>query len=173
MSIISTAGRGSTPMYHNRRQLGITITMAKASTSSVSKSKKDKSSVPAPDRAARHLATITSTESTLLSSAYNPNPLLTLLSLTREDEPEVVHKSIWALYRVFIKFLEEGKLTRVSRRSQAEEEEQGQGKENVVAEWVEGRLKEYVEVLCGLLWDAEGSLRVSPFYLWLEELNPN
>ncbi len=134
--------------------------MAKASSSS-SRQKEDKSSTQSTDRASRHLNTITTTESTLLSSTYNPNPLLTLISLTRENEPEVVHKSIWSLYRVFVKFLADGKLTRVSMRSQTDEEEQGDGKENVVAEWVEERLKEYTEVLCGLIWDSEGSLRVS------------
>jgi hypothetical protein len=115
----------------------------------------------------QELGTIASLEAKLTSPKYNPNPLLDLLTRTRSSSPEVVHKAIWSLYRVFAKFIADGRLQRVSSRKSAEADEAVEGGSpaadtaNQVVQWVEQRFQEYVDSLSGLLRDCEPSLRVS------------
>ena len=124
------------------------------------------------------LAQIQKLEKAILDSLSNPNPLLKLLALARDDSPEVVHKSIWALHRVFIALINEKRVATISgnettdansqedrnvHHEEAKEDEEAQsltaGWE--VKVWVKERLLEYVRVLGGLLRDREEALRVS------------
>lgn len=100
------------------------------------------------------------------SDSFNPNPLLELVALARHDDPQVVHSAIWALHRVFIKLIGDGRLGRAAlRKSESDAEDEGQvdvgGEGWQVREWVMKRLGEYLDVLGGLLRDSEEGLRVS------------
>lgn len=107
-------------------------------------------------------------EASLLADLSDPNNLLPLLSLARHAYPEVVHKDIWALHRVFIPLISAGKVgglvstslaSRGSGEDEVDEVEVGSGRE--VKIWVRERLVEYLEILAGLLRDNEAALRVS------------
>jgi len=93
---------------------------------------------------------------------FNPNPLLELVALSRHEKPEVVHSAIWALHRVFIKLVGDGRLGRAILKESAGEDEEldldGEG--GAVRDWLMKRLGEYVDVLGGLLRDSEEGLRV-------------
>jgi U3 small nucleolar RNA-associated protein 19 len=98
------------------------------------------------------------------TDSFNPNPLLELVALSRYEDPEVVHSAIWALHRVFIKIIGDGRLGRaILRQSDDEEDEEfdlaGEGSQ--VRDWMMKRLGEYLDVLGGLLRDSEEALRVS------------
>jgi U3 small nucleolar RNA-associated protein 19 len=98
------------------------------------------------------------------SESFNPNPLLELVAMARHNDPQVVHSAIWALHRVFIKLIGDGRLGRaVLRKADAEDSEQAdvEGEGWQVREWVMQRLGEYLDVLGGLLRDSEEGLRVS------------
>jgi U3 small nucleolar RNA-associated protein 19 len=100
------------------------------------------------------------------SDSFNPNPLLELVALARHDDPQVVHSAIWALHRVFIKLIGDGRLGRaVLRKSDSDAENEAQvdvgGEGWQVREWIMKRLGEYLDVLGGLLRDTEEGLRVS------------
>lgn len=103
------------------------------------------------------------------TDSFNPNPLLELVALSRHQDPEVVHSAIWALHRVFIKIIGDGRLGRaILRQSDEEEDEEidlaGEGSQ--VRDWMMKRLGEYLDVLGGLLRDSEEALRVcDPAYL--------
>jgi U3 small nucleolar RNA-associated protein 19 len=123
------------------------------------------------------LAQIQKLEKAILDSLSNPNPLLKLLALARDDSPEVVHRSIWALHRVFIALINEKRVATISgnestdTNSQADQNGHDEAKEDEEAQsltagwevkvWVKERLLEYVRVLGGLLRDREEALRVS------------
>jgi U3 small nucleolar RNA-associated protein 19 len=96
------------------------------------------------------------------TDSFNPNPLLELVALSRHEKPEVVHSAIWALHRVFIKLVGDGRLGRaIFKESDGEDEEidlDGEG--GAVRDWMRKRLREYVDVLGGLLRDSEEALRV-------------
>jgi U3 small nucleolar RNA-associated protein 19 len=108
-------------------------------------------------------------EESLLAKPYNPNKLVPLVSLSRHDDPEVVHKAVWALHRVFIRYIGEGKVGGITSASSSdsgakvEEHEAGQDRSGgkQVKSWVRERFFEYVEVLGGLCRDKEDGLRVS------------
>ena len=94
--------------------------------------------------------------------SFNPNPLLELVSLARHAEPEVVHSAVWALHRVFIKLVGDGRLGRAIFKENSEDDEdvdldEGGG---AVRDWIMKRLGEYVDILGGLLRDSEEGLRV-------------
>ena len=103
------------------------------------------------------------------TDSFNPNPLLELVALSRHQDPEVVHSAIWALHRVFIKIIGDGRLGRAILRSSDKEEDEeidlaGEGSQ--VRDWMMKRLGEYLDVLGGLLRDSEEALRVrDPAYL--------
>ena len=113
-------------------------------------------------------------EQQLTGSQYDPNPLVPLLSLARHPEPEVVHKSIWALYRVYIKFIAEdrfqglGLLPFDRTRSSADVKDQSK----IVRRWMEERLYDYADILAGCLRDKEPSLRKSASSLIFSLLPP-
>lgn len=112
-------------------------------------------------------------EQQLTSTEYDPNPLIPLLSLARHPEPEVVHKAIWALYRVFAKFIAEDKLQGLGllpfdRTKTNETKDQGK----MVRRWMEERLYDYADVLAGCLRDREPSLRKSGSSLIFSLLPP-
>lgn len=96
------------------------------------------------------------------SDSFKPNPLLELVALARHDQPEVVHSAIWALHRVFIKLVGDGRLSRAILRSSCgdDEEVDMDGEGGAVRDWMMKRLGEYVDVLGGLLRDSEEGLRV-------------
>ncbi|WVR04225.1 hypothetical protein IAU60_001225 [Kwoniella sp. DSM 27419] len=119
------------------------------------------------------LTQIPKLEAALLdTSSYDPNPLLPLIHLARGDSPEVVHKAVWALHRVFIRYIGENKVgglngdlaVRGARLENAvvdgEDARMG-GEEREVKAWVRERLLDYVEVLGGLVRDIEPGLRTS------------
>lgn len=98
--------------------------------------------------------------------SFNPNPLLELIHLARHDDPRIVHSAIWALHRVFIKIIGDGRVGRATLASsmvqEVESEELDVGGEGwQVREWIMKRLGEYVDVLAGLMRDSEEALRVS------------
>lgn len=108
---------------------------------------------------------ISTLEASLLADLSDPNSLLPLLGLARHASPEVVHKAIWALHRVFIPLISSGRVgglasTSLSPRVSGDNEpEKGSGRE--VKIWVRERMVEYLEILAGLLRDSEAALRVS------------
>jgi hypothetical protein len=112
---------------------------------------------------ARALKLIPTLEAELLGSIYNPNPLIPLLSLTRHPDPEVVHKSIWALYRVFTRYITDNRLQGIGlytfERNTSKPSSTDESK--LVKRWMEERVYEYADILAGLLRDVEPSLRKS------------
>ena len=110
------------------------------------------------------LARIQTLETACTSSTYDPNPLIPLLALSRHASPEVVHKAIWALHRVFVRYVNEGRVGGIVDglvvRGARESGEDGLGAGEVKG-WVRDRLLEYIEILGGLLRDSESALRVS------------
>jgi U3 small nucleolar RNA-associated protein 19 len=102
------------------------------------------------------LSTIVEFETALLSASFDPNPLLELIALAKNQNAQVVHKAIWSLHRVFVKFIGE---RRVGRIYVTEDEPT---ETDTVKAWVAARLEEYVAVLCGLFRDKEEALRVRP-----------
>ena len=124
------------------------------------------SSRKVPTTNSTSLAQITKLEQALLGPTYNPNPLLPLLALARHETAEVVHKAIWALHRVFIKLIEDGRVGGLHQSSGEGDgdEEEGSAKDEDEARkvrvWARERMMEYVEILGGLLRDIEPALRV-------------
>lgn len=136
-----------------------------------------------PSKASRQTATVNSTASqiakvteyeTLLTSStnkteFNPNPLIPLTALARHNSPEVVHKAVWALYRAWVKILTDGHLVPTpaggqadaTRSKSAEKDDSPEAAAAAVQKWMMERLREYQEILAGLLRDSEPSLRVS------------
>ena len=116
-------------------------------------------STPAP------IAHIAKLEAQLLAKPYNPNSLLVLLGLARHDDPQIVHKAIWALYRVFVAYINEGIVGQVRPLVRGDAPQSTVSREGddatEVKHWVRDRLMEYVEVLSSLLRDSEENLRVS------------
>lgn len=102
-------------------------------------------------------------EEKLTAAPADPNPILALLALARSDKPEVVHKAVWALYRVFGVQLAQGRVGGITGAGDAREPKDG-GK---VKAWLRDRLLEYAGLLGGLLHDSEAALRVSTLE-WLE-----
>ncbi|ODN74882.1 hypothetical protein L202_07184 [Cryptococcus amylolentus CBS 6039] len=103
-------------------------------------------------------------ESALTASTFDPNPLLPLIALARHDDPQIVHKAVWALHRVFIKLIGDGKVGGLSGdlvNGAEREQVVGEEGEKAVKAWVRERLLEYVEVLAGLMRDEESALRAS------------
>ncbi|WWC67460.1 uncharacterized protein I206_101368 [Kwoniella pini CBS 10737] len=153
--------------------------------SSLSKSKKATSSSskvkvnPNPSSStANPLNQISKLESTLLGDEYDPNPLLPLISLSRHEDPQIVHKAVWALHRVFIKFISEGKVGGlngdliIKRKINEDKGDNDFGEEREVKAWVRERLLEYIEVLGGLVRDKEPALRSSSIPLLFSLLPP-
>jgi hypothetical protein len=110
------------------------------------------------------------------TDTFNPNPLLELVALSRHEDPEVVHSAIWALHRVFIKIIGDGRLGRaILRQTDDDEDEEidlaGEGSQ--VRGWMMKRLGEYLDVLGGLLRDSEEALRVGLIFwmTWSPESN--
>lgn len=119
--------------------------------------KKPKGKSQAVAASAPALSRIPQLEAQLLAPPYNPNNLIPLLALARSQSPEAVHKAAWALHRVFIAFIAQG---RVSYGAKGK----GKDSEDEVAKvkaWTSERLEEYVQILAGMLRDSEASLRVS------------
>ncbi|THH14571.1 hypothetical protein EW146_g5773 [Bondarzewia mesenterica] len=86
-----------------------------------------------------------------ITSKASLNPLADLLDLTTAaSDPQVVHKGIYALYRIFVTLITQGKLD-----PQSDEEAK------VVREWISERLNVYSAFLFGLLKDEEPTLRTS------------
>ena len=80
------------------------------------------------------------------------NPLADLLSLTQNvEDPHDTSKAIYALYRVFVVIITNGKLGLG-----------GDETAKVVKAWIWDRLQTYVDFLGGLLQDDEKFLRVRP-----------
>ncbi|KIR37926.1 U3 small nucleolar RNA-associated protein 19 [Cryptococcus deuterogattii 99/473] len=117
-------------------------------------------------------AQIQKLEVSLSTDDFNPNPLLPLISFARHNDPQVVHKAVWALHRVFIRYIADGKVAGLSgdlvtpaKKTEIEGEVDVKG-------WVRERLLEYVEVLGGLIRDAEPALRSSSIPLLFSLLAP-
>lgn len=113
------------------------------------------------------IASVAQLEASCTSSPFNPNPVLPLLALARHADAQVVHKAVWALHRIFVRFINEEKVggisegARVGSQRSADEDDAGSREEGSVKSWVRDRLMEYVEVLGGLMRDTEPALRVS------------
>ncbi|OCF39139.1 U3 small nucleolar RNA-associated protein 19 [Kwoniella heveanensis CBS 569] len=130
------------------------------------------------------LAQIAKLESSLIEGPYDPNPLLPLLSLARNDSPQIVHKAVWSLHRVFIKLIGDGRvgglngdLTVRNSRDVQNNGETGVGEvegdeEREVRSWVRERLLEYMDILGGLVRDSEPALRSSSVPLLFSLLPP-
>lgn len=101
------------------------------------------------------------------AESFDPNPLLELLALARHADARVVHSAIWALHRVFIQVIGDGRVGRATLVSSTPSGEDGveevdmEGEGWQVREWIMRRLTEYVDVLAGLMCDSEEALRVS------------
>ncbi|CDZ97910.1 Predicted nucleolar protein involved in ribosome biogenesis [Phaffia rhodozyma] len=122
------------------------------------------------------LSQISAFEEVLLPSTSSLNPLIDLLSLVKTSpEPEVVHKGVYALGRVFTALLTQNRLNfQLRKRSNRQrigpgagagsddDEAKGQEQEDrevMVMEWVKARFNDYIEYLGGLLKDVETELR--------------
>ncbi|KAF9075854.1 CBF/Mak21 family-domain-containing protein [Rhodocollybia butyracea] len=75
---------------------------------------------------------------------------LTSIALQSNSQAEDASKAIWALYRVWVTVINNGKLSSLL-----------DGNAKVVKAWLWDRLNEYVELLSGLLKDEEKTLRTS------------
>ncbi len=111
------------------------------------------------------LQSIQDTEQQLTRAVANNgslNPLADLLDLTcsRKDSQEV-SKGIYALYRVFVLVINNGKLSVAGDEST-----------KTVKAWLWNRLNEYVDFLAGLLKDEEKSLRVRNLFYIINASNP-
>jgi hypothetical protein len=131
----------------------------------INMSKQLKAAKAASSSKANPLEAIPQLEKACTGSTFNPNSLIPLLVLSRHADPEVVYKAVWALHRVFIKYISDNRVGGIvdspSRtRGGAEEETEDGVNEGSVKGWVRDRLFEYVEVLGGLLRDTEDALRV-------------
>ncbi|WVQ89831.1 hypothetical protein IAS59_003595 [Cryptococcus gattii] len=104
-------------------------------------------------------AQIQKLEVSLSTDDFNPNPLLPLISFARHNDPEVVHKAVWALHRVFIRYIAGGKVAGLSGDLVTPAKKPEIEGDVDVKGWVRERLLEYVEVLGGLIRDAEPALR--------------
>ncbi|WWD21868.1 hypothetical protein CI109_106356 [Kwoniella shandongensis] len=148
-------------------------------------SKSSSTSTPASSSSNSPLNQIVKLETTLLSDKYDPNPLLPLIALARNESAEIVHKAVWALHRVFIKLINDGRIgglngdlaDRTAGSSgvdgdDIERELEEGGEEREVKAWVRERLLEYVEILGGLVRDAEPALRTSSVPLLFSLLPP-
>nr|ODO00870.1 U3 small nucleolar RNA-associated protein 19 [Cryptococcus depauperatus CBS 7855] len=119
-------------------------------------------------------------EAALKSEPFDPNTLIPLIALSRHNDPQVAHKAIWALHRVFFELIGTNKVGGLSgdltRKSEERNEEPNEGmaanEEKQVKMWVRERLLEYVEVLCGLMRDSEPALRSSALPLLFSLLPP-
>lgn len=98
-------------------------------------------------------------EEALTAKPADPNPILALLALARHANPEVVHKAVWALYRVFGVQLAQGRVGGITGPKERESAEVKDG--GKVKSWLRDRLLEYAAILGGLLHDSEAALRVS------------
>ncbi|KAJ3534709.1 hypothetical protein NM688_g7095 [Phlebia brevispora] len=100
-------------------------------------------------------ATIKSLEEQLIaavSSKSSLNALADLLDITsNEADAQTVFKAIYALYRVFVVIITNGLLLNVS----------GTDETRTVREWLQEKLRSYVELLTGLLKDEESMLKTS------------
>jgi len=126
--------------------------------------KQTKSAKEASSSKANPLEAIPHLEKACTASTYNPNSLIPLLALSRHSDPEIVFKAVWALHRVFIKYINDNRVGGIvdspSRVRGGEEEGEETKDEGSVKGWVRDRLFDYVEVLGGLLRDSEDALRV-------------
>ncbi|KAJ9101853.1 hypothetical protein QFC21_003193 [Naganishia friedmannii] len=134
--------------------------------------------------AASQIANVVDYESQLTSATkkteFNPNPLIPLTALARDDSPEVAHKAIWALHRAWVKILSDGHLVPSSAGGHAEAVKGKSSKEDkspeaaaaVVQKWLMDRLREYQDILVGFLHDSEPSLRKSATTLLFSLLPP-
>ncbi|WRT65247.1 uncharacterized protein IL334_002190 [Kwoniella shivajii] len=150
----------------------------------VSSLRKTKAKIPSSSKAATSstkaasnpLTQISKLESTLLGEEYDPNPLLSLVSLARHDDPEIVHRAVWALHRVFIKYIGENRVGGMNgdliSKTANQESESDVGEEREVKAWVRERLLEYIEILVGLMRDTEPALRSSSVPLLFSLLPP-
>lgn len=108
-------------------------------------------------------------ENTLLSAPFDPNPLLSLLALARNPSPEIVHKAVWALHRVFIRFIDDGRVGTITGFRSGRNHETVDGEDDVRG-WVRERMMDFLEILGGLMRDPEIALGVCfRFFLWLCE----
>ncbi|EJT49080.1 hypothetical protein A1Q1_01729 [Trichosporon asahii var. asahii CBS 2479] len=97
-------------------------------------------------------------EEALTAKPADPNPILALLALARHANPEVVHKAVWALYRVFGVQLAQGRVGGITGPKERESAEVKDG--GKVKSWLRDRLLEYAAILGGLLHDSEAALRL-------------
>ncbi|WVQ75300.1 hypothetical protein IAR50_004916 [Cryptococcus sp. DSM 104548] len=110
------------------------------------------------------LKQVSKLEAALTAPDFDPNPLLPLIALARHDDAQIVHKAVWALHRVFIKLIGDGKVGGLSgdlSKGGEKERDNAEEGEKAVKAWVRERLLEYVEVLAGLMRDEESALRAS------------
>lgn len=86
-----------------------------------------------------------------------------------------MHKTIWALHRVFVRFINENRVGGINESARRaghdqdglEDDEESPKDEGSVKSWVRDRLLEYVDVLGSLLRDSEPAIRVSRIRLTL------
>lgn len=107
------------------------------------------------------LSQIASLEAALTSSpSASLNPLADLLALvTSAPEPEVVHKGLYSIGRVFSALANQGRLVELRPSGELSESEAA------VKRWMGERVDEFVVFCSGLLKDVERDLRVSPLRL--------
>ena len=84
-------------------------------------------------------------------SEFNPNPLLPLIVLARHDSPQVVHKAIWALHRVFIKYIKDDRVGVIVGSRGSAENEDVLHEDGEPRAWVRDRMFDYLEIPGGLL----------------------
>lgn len=101
------------------------------------------------------LGSIQTLESSLKHAIEHGGSLNSLMSLFRiaveTDDPTTTHKSVWAQYRLFYQLFSEdyGYL-----------EKEATSPSGAVRSWIRERTNDYTLLLCSLLKDEEGQLRV-------------
>lgn len=138
------------------------------------KKQKASSSKSSSSKSSSKLSQIAQLEASLLPSTSSLNPLVDLLNLTTSSpEPELVHKAVYSLGRVFSALFTQNRLTyqprfRKKRDQDDELNEQAEiDREKLVADWTKARFDEYITFLGGLLKDVELELRVCFFFFFL------
>ncbi|EJT99571.1 CBF-domain-containing protein [Dacryopinax primogenitus] len=128
---------------------------------------KRKKSAPTADN---RLLILETTLNQALESSASLNPLVDLLALAESDDAGVVHKAIYALYRVFVVSIDKGMLSLEAGEAGGK----GGEEENValVRAWLRERWEEYINLLGKLMHHEETGIRTAALEILMALLKP-
>ncbi|KAF7790030.1 hypothetical protein EIP86_000979 [Pleurotus ostreatoroseus] len=126
--------------------------MAPRSSLPTSSKKRKKDGTNVAEESAASIQSLEEQLITAVSAKSSLNGLSDLLDIAQTTtDPQVLSKAVYALYRVFVVVITNNLLLNVSGNDEA----------RTVRDWIQGRLRAYVELLTGLLKDEESILKTS------------